>query len=70
MCSRFTTRRSLVWIPWPAVGLYIYMGTLTPPPTVMHVGVSKLSIGVNEIGLQVEENGWTNKSEGLFVQRI
>lgn len=40
------------------------------PPTVMHVGVSKLSIGVNEIGLQVEENGWTNKSEGLFVQRI
>lgn len=36
----------------------------------MHVGVSKLSIGVNEIGLQVEENGWTNKSERLFVQRI
>lgn len=40
------------------------------PPTVMHVGVSKLFIGVNEIGLQVEENGWTNKSEGLFVQRV
>lgn len=50
--------------------VYLHGDSDFPPPTVMHVGVSKLSIGVNEIGLQVEENGWTNKSEGLFVQRI
>lgn len=36
----------------------------------MHVGVSELSIGVNEIGLQLEENGWMNKRKGLFVQTL
>lgn len=56
--------------PLPCRGPVYVHGDSDSPLTVMHVGVSKLSIGVNEIGLQVEENGWTNKSEGLFVQRI
>lgn len=47
--------------------VYLHVDSDFPPTG---VGVSKLSKGVNEIGLRLEENEWINKSEGLFVQTL